>query len=131
MPFPRSLDDERGGLWFSCNRGIFRVSKDQLNAFADRRIQQVSSQTYGTADGMRSAECNGGFQPAGWRLADGALAFPTMKGLAVVRPGRLMTNSQAPPVLIERVVVDNRAYDLNRSMQPPPAKDSSSFNTPH
>jgi len=112
------LDDERGNLWFSCNRGVFTIAKDQLNAFADRKIRQVSARDFGVENGMRSAECNGGFQPAGWRMKDGALAFPTMKGMAVVHPDRLATNRQAPPVLIERTRVDHREFNGTGAIEP-------------
>lgn len=100
------LDDGRGNLWMSCNRGIFQVAKSQLNAFAEGKIHQISSHSFGVADGMRSRECNGGFQPAGWRLKNGQLAFPTMKGLAMVNPGRLITNQIEPHVIVERVLID-------------------------
>jgi PAS domain S-box-containing protein len=121
------LDDQRGSLWFSCNRGVFSVSKDQLNAFANRKISQISSRTFGVADGMRSVECNGGFQPAGWRLNDGALAFPTMKGIAVVDPDHLVRNSLAPPVLIEQSTIDHLEYRDKANLQPPPGKGQIEF----
>jgi hypothetical protein len=35
---------------------------------------------------MRSAECNGGFQPAGFKGRDGRLWFPTIAGVATVDP---------------------------------------------
>ena len=40
---------------------------------------------------MKSKECNGGFQPMGWRGKDGKLYFPTMKGLSVLDPSKLET----------------------------------------
>ncbi len=124
---PEILDDRRGNLWISSNRGVFSVSKEQLNAFADGRIRLISSRSYGTGDGMRSAECNGGFQPAGWRLRDGSLAFPTMKGVATVQPDHLETNAQSPPVLIEQALVDQREYDVSKTLQPPAGKGQMEF----
>ncbi len=101
------LDDGRGNLWMSSNRGISEVAKSQLDAFAAGKLHQIASRHFGIADGMRSRECNGGFQPAGWRLKDGHLAFPTMKGLAVVNPAGLITNRIQPHVTVERVLIDN------------------------
>ena len=40
-------------------------------------------------DGVKSNECNGGSQPAGWRGRDGRLWFPTIKGLVVLDPEQL------------------------------------------
>jgi len=61
---------------------------------------------------MKSKECNGGFQPAAWKGADGRLWFPTVKGVAVVDPDHLRINDLAPPVVIESVIVDGATVDL-------------------
>lgn len=68
----------------SGNRGVYRVAKDQLNAFADGKINRVHSVLYGRSDGLRNPETNGGFQPAGYRDARGHFWFPTVEGVAVV-----------------------------------------------
>jgi PAS domain S-box-containing protein len=121
------LDDNHGNLWMSCNRGIFEVSKSQLNAFAAGSVRQISSRYFGVADGLRSKECNGGFQPAGYRLKDGMLAFPTMKGIAFVNPTRLVTNQIEPHVLVERTLVDNRRVEEGSLSSLPPGKGQLEF----
>ncbi|HYL98739.1 MAG TPA: histidine kinase, partial [Blastocatellia bacterium] len=105
------LEDRAGSLWMSCNRGVFNVSKAQLNRFADKQIDRVSSDAYGTADGMKSHECNGGFQPAGCKTSDGRLWFPTTKGVAVIDPDNLKLNELPPPVIVERVMADGKPVD--------------------
>ncbi len=102
------LDDRLGNLWLTSNRGIFRVEKRQLNAFAAGTIRHIVSYPFGIADGMKSRECNGAFQPAGWRLQDGRLAFPTMHGVAIVDPAHLLTNRKEPGVLVEKLLADRR-----------------------
>jgi signal transduction histidine kinase/ActR/RegA family two-component response regulator len=102
------LGDAQNNLWMSSNLGVLRAGKEALNAFVDRRIPQLVVHSFGVADGMRTRECNGGFQPAGWRLRDGRLAFATMKGLAVVDPAHLARNEVAPHVLVERILADRR-----------------------
>ncbi|MFN7973279.1 MAG: two-component regulator propeller domain-containing protein [Acidobacteriota bacterium] len=99
------LEDGLGNLWMSCNRGIFRVPKADLDAMARGERATVTSFPYGIADGMRSRECNGGSQPAGARARDGSLWFPTIRGVVKVDPAA--HTSQAPPsVVIEDVLVD-------------------------
>lgn len=102
----RILEDAHGTLWMSCNKGIFRVSKRELNDFADGKISTLTCVSYGKADGMRSRECNGGFQPAGWKSSDGRLWFPTVKGAVVVDPDQLEVREQPPVVVIEELRVD-------------------------
>lgn len=121
------LDDRQGNLWVSGDRGIFRVSKDELGALAAGTIHKLSIKSFGVADGMRSRECNGGFQPAGWRLRDGRLAFPTMKGVAVVDPAHLITDRIPPTVLMERMVVDNREVANTAGLDLPPGKGQFEF----
>src|SRR5207245_2059957 len=47
------LDDDRGNLWMSCNRGIFCVSKKEMNDLAAGQTRMVTSVAFGTADGMK------------------------------------------------------------------------------
>ena len=57
---------------------------------------------------MRSAECSGFTQPAGWKTHDGRLWFPTIEGAVVIDPDHIKTNMIAPPVVIESAVADHR-----------------------
>jgi PAS domain S-box-containing protein len=76
---------------------------------------------------MRSRECNGGFQPAGWRLHDGKLAFPTMKGMAVVDPGKLRRGQLKPTILLEHVKIDGRQIPIKGLAQLPPGQGQLEF----
>ena len=71
------LEDDYGWFWMSCNRGIYRVRKQELNDFAEGRIKAITCLAYNKSDGMPSAECNGGRWPAGVKTRDGKLWFPT------------------------------------------------------
>jgi len=101
------LEDDNRHFWISSNRGIYRLSRDELNDFADGKITRVNAISYGKSDGMLNAECNGGRSPAGIRASDGRLWFPTQDGVAVIDPREIKTNSQPPPVVIESVKIDN------------------------
>ena len=102
------LEDNQGNLWMSSNRGVFRVNKGQLNNLADAKTNSVDSFHYGKADGMKSAECTGNNQPAGWKTRDGRLWFPTIKGVAIVDPRHLSSNTKPPPVVLEEFIADKK-----------------------
>lgn len=104
----RILEDRRGIFWMSCNRGIFRTSRQQLNDFADGRITSIDCIAYGKQDGLLNVECNGGRQPAGIKTRDGKLWFPTFDGVAVVDPEAVYVNTQPPSVVIEELALDNK-----------------------
>ena len=100
----------------SSNKGIFRVSKKQLNDFAAGRVAAIQSASYGVADGMKSNECDGGVQNAGTQTPDGRLWFPTIKGIVVIDPDKLPLNALPPRVVIEEVLIDQIPVEVE---QPP------------
>jgi signal transduction histidine kinase/ligand-binding sensor domain-containing protein len=118
------LEDSRGYLWMSSNRGIYRVSKSELNEFAQGKRRAISSISYGNSDGMRNAECNGGLWPAGIRARDGKLWFPTQDGVAVIDPERVEINVQPPPVVIESISVDHQSSPSDKPVRIPPGHEN-------
>ncbi|MEO6326545.1 MAG: two-component regulator propeller domain-containing protein [Thermoanaerobaculia bacterium] len=123
----RILEDARDNLWISCNKGIFRVAKKELESFAAGRTRTVHSVLFGTADGMRNSECNGADQPTGWKSSDGRLWFPTIDGVVVVDPEHLPTNAVPPPVQIESLLVDGRPASVHAALELPPGKERLEF----
>jgi signal transduction histidine kinase/streptogramin lyase len=121
------LEDDHGFFWMSGNRGIFRVARKELNAFADGGLARVRSTLYGPGDGLLQAETNGGFEPAAWKDAQGHLWFPTVKGLAVVDPARVRSTSSPPPVRIEEVVVDGVSRSPTDGMVIEPGRPNLEF----
>jgi signal transduction histidine kinase/ligand-binding sensor domain-containing protein len=98
--------DAQGYVWMGCNRGIWKVAFQELRAVAEGRIEQATSISYGTQDGLQTIETNGGFQPSGLQLPNGELWFPTPMGIARTNPAAVPPNRTKPPVVINRVVVD-------------------------
>ncbi len=97
------LEDDAGRLWLGGNRGIWNVAKADLERLDRHEITRLPTVAYGTADGLRTRECNGGSQPCAWRDADGTMWWATAKGLASLHPARVTTNPLPPPVRIEEV----------------------------
>ncbi|MDP1838277.1 MAG: two-component regulator propeller domain-containing protein, partial [Reyranella sp.] len=118
------LEDTRGNLWMSSNAGIYRVARQELTAVARGGARSVTSVPYGRRDGMITAECNGGGQPAGVRARDGRLWFPTQKGVAVIDADHLQVNTVPPPVVITTVRVDQQAAALAGSLRVTPNQTS-------
>ena len=114
------LPDDRGYFWMSSNRGIFRALRDDLLATAEGRRARVECLAYGRSNGMKSAECNGGISPAGTRLKDGRLCFPTIRGVVFVDPAAESALQIPPKVLVERVSFAGRGVDRSASISLPP-----------
>lgn len=122
------LEDRQGRFWISCNKGIYRVSRQQLNDFAEGRIEELTSVPYGKADGMLNSECNGGRQPAGLKTSDGRLCFPTMDGVVVIDPDAVEVNELPPPIVIEQVSIDHSPADFSKEVIIQPGQNNLEIN---
>jgi signal transduction histidine kinase len=75
---------------------------------------------FGIGDGLSTLACTGGRPASGLKAPDGKLWFPTMGGVAVVEPGAVRTNTQAPPVLIEALLVRGEPIDFRGDVRVSP-----------
>lgn len=116
------IEDKSGYVWISCNRGVYRVRKQDLDDVADGKKTSLTCTAYGTADGMESAECNStGFPPA-WRMHDGRIAFTTTKGVSIVNPQDIRVNTVPPPVVIDRFMVEGEQQNTHNPTDLIPGK---------
>ena len=111
------MEDSRDNFWISCNRGIYRVSHQQLNDYAAGKISGITCTAYGKQDGLVNPECNGGRQPSALKTPDGKFWFPTQAGVAIVDPEAMRYNPLPPPVLIESVTVDQSKADWGNGLR--------------
>lgn len=122
------LSDTQGQMWLGTHQGICRVSRAAIEACLGGRAERVDCVTYGRLDGLPSLECSGGYQPAGWRAADGRLWFATVKGVVSVKPDELRMNPVPPPVEIEDWRVDGERFPMGAgAARVPPGRKQYDF----
>lgn len=121
------FEDKAGFLWMSSNKGVYRVSRKELNDVADGKAETVHSMSYGTADGMESRECNGGNAPSGFQLRDGRICFATTRGLTIIDPADIRVNPVPPPVVIDKFLVEGEPQPTSTSVQIPAGKSRLEF----
>lgn len=109
------VEDDHGNFWMTCNKGIFRVGRQELLEVAAGRRVTVTSRVFDTSDGMKNRECD--FGQGRWKARDGRLWFATVGGVVVIDPARLASNSEPARVHIEQFAVDGEALPT----APPPA----------
>lgn len=100
------VEDENGFFWMGSNRGLSRVSREELNNVIDGLRTAVQSSVFGTSNGMNSPETNGGFQPSIARDDSGHLYVPTVNGVVVVSTRQVKKNNLPPPVVIEKITAE-------------------------
>ncbi len=109
------LDDGLGQLWLASNRGVFRVARAELEAFADGRRNRLEGVTYLPADGLAAMESAAG-NPSAVRDREGRLWFASVKGVSMVDPRKLRTNLVPPTAVIEEVWLDGVCLLSNGSL---------------
>jgi diguanylate cyclase (GGDEF)-like protein len=100
------VEDGAGYLWMTCNRGFFRVSRSELDAFVEGRISKVMSTGFGPGDALRGTTFAGGLQPAGAMDKNGHVWLPSANGLVIVDPLHLPGSGEPPVVRLENVSLD-------------------------
>jgi ligand-binding sensor domain-containing protein/signal transduction histidine kinase len=113
------LDDKRGTLWMTSNKGLRAAKIADLEAFADGRLAVLPSRLFAASDGMSSAECMLA-GPGAARLENGTVWFSTTAGVVRVDPANLQYNALPPPVLVENVIVDGRSTPAGDALTVPP-----------
>ncbi len=114
------IEDTRGNLWIGSNKGVFRLKTWELLGYVRGRAQTLSKVLYGASDGLKTPECNGGFQPSVAMTSDGHLYFPTLDGLAEIDLARVRQNDRVPGVVIESLIVDDKPVQLDGPIRLPP-----------
>lgn len=103
------VEDDRHNLWVNSSKGIFRVSKSELEAVARGSSPSLTSIRYGRMAGIiSSSQYREPVHPAATRSKDGKLWFRTNQGVASVDPNRVQPNSRPPSVVIEQVYADKK-----------------------
>lgn len=117
------VDDRNGAFWLTSNRGIVRVSKDQVDAVADGRREEIDFELYTEGDGLMSAQANGGAgPPAAWHAKRVWVA--TAVGLASVDPQHLTRYEDTTlPVSIEHFEADGREMPIEGPVNLPPGTE--------
>lgn len=111
----RMIETPDGHFWISSNSGIMRISRQNLNRYADGASETLSLLFFDEKDGMVSREANGGVQTAGMLSADHKLWFPNQKGITIIDPANIATENSLPPPqpIIENIVLPDSTITLD------------------
>ncbi|MDQ1355605.1 MAG: Helix-turn-helix protein [Acidobacteriota bacterium] len=115
------FEDPQENFWLMSDSGILRVSKKELNRFADgggasggpEGENIINCTSFGIPDGMKSIEFNNQLsRNSALKTANGELWFITKKGITIVNPRKIQINKVPPPVVIEAVLFNEQAIPL-------------------
>lgn len=102
-------EDDANSFWFTTNRGIYSIKKQELNDGIEGRKSYVTFKYFDRKDGLKTNEFNSGFQPNFLKEDDSHFWFPSIKGASILNTKRIVPNDYSPKILIESVIVDDKA----------------------
>ena len=112
-----SMPDDAGSMWLYTPCGLLRVPQNELKP-ATPRIEHVT--LFDSADGIRLFSRPALYHPQVTKAPDGRIWFSTYDGVAVIDPRNIRVNVLPPPVHIEQVIADRKAYDATAGLRLPP-----------
>ena len=100
------MEDDGDGLWLMTPAGVLRLPRGSVNG----PVKSLPYVLYGRTEGLRLAT-TGATSPRLTRSRDGRLWVCTEDGVAAIDPARVKSNPIPPPVVIEQVIADGKAFD--------------------
>lgn len=114
------VEDGNGFVWIPSNKGLFQAKMADLNAFVEGKTSRVYYLYHDKSEGFLTNEFNGGCNPVGIRLSDGRISLPSMNGLVVFDPMKVIPELPAGDLFLERVSADTIAFDPGSALAFPP-----------
>ena len=121
-----TIEGDDGAWWLYTACAVVRVARAELDAWAaavdnGQAPRRIDATVLDSSDGVRSTQSIGGsYSPHVVKSRDGKLWFTTFDGVTVVDPRHLRFNELPPPVHVEQVVADRRAYPAPSQLRLPP-----------
>lgn len=107
------LEDDFGKVWMSSNKGVFWVSKKELEDYAEGSIERIYSTVYGKSDGLPGIEANGATQSSGIKTADGRFLFAMVAGIGIAYPDRINEKSTEVFTRIDNLIITDSTYHFS------------------
>jgi signal transduction histidine kinase len=115
------VPDKLGNLWVNSGRGIFSVTRQSLNDFADGRTDHVECTAYDGPDCVQPSDKTVQEHSA-CITSDGRVWFPTSRGVVVIDPAHVPTNPTAPPVHLDRLRANGIGFSTREKVVVQPGK---------
>jgi len=112
------VEDGKAYYWMGTDRGIIRVSNEDLHRVQQDLASTATFALYDNHDGVGWGNCADGNQPTALKDANGRLWFATLNGVVMADLSMLRLNTNPPPVVVERVVFTDRSGQKQKLLPP-------------
>jgi PAS domain S-box-containing protein len=115
-----SIEDDDLTLWMNTSCGLVRVMRDDLVAWIADQTHRFDTKRWGETDGVPVRAASPSYFPPVAKAADGKLWFVSGEGIQTIDPEHLTFNTIPPPVYVEQIVADRKAYPVADGIRLPP-----------
>jgi PAS domain S-box-containing protein len=120
------LPDDLGNLWVDSGRGIFCVTRQSLNDFADGKTNRVDCTVFDGINSVKVADKTMQ-ERVGCKTADGRIWFPNPLGVVLIDPAHIPVNRVTPPVHIDRIRANGKEISRSADAIVPPGRGELEF----
>jgi signal transduction histidine kinase/ligand-binding sensor domain-containing protein len=103
------VETAAGDLWLNTLAGIVHVPAAETRGLAEDPSRRVRTEVFDALDGVQGTSARQG-PPTAAEAPDGRLLFTTSLGVYAVSPAQIVRPVGAPPVQIQSVTADDKAY---------------------
>ncbi|HWC17581.1 MAG TPA: two-component regulator propeller domain-containing protein, partial [Terriglobales bacterium] len=114
-----TMEDDDHAFWLLMPCGLVRLTKSELDAWVADPNKVLSATVFDRSDGVRSRSGSGGYRPIVTKSPDGRIWFTAYDGVGVIDPHNLPVNKIPPPVQVEQVTADRKAYEASNGLRLP------------
>jgi signal transduction histidine kinase/ligand-binding sensor domain-containing protein len=112
-------EDDEHSLWVYMACGLVRIARPELQAWVADPQRRIKVTVFDNSDGVMSHAGVYNFAPRMTKARDGRLWFVPLDGVSIIDPRHLAFNHTPPPVHIERIVADDRNYEVANGINLP------------
>jgi signal transduction histidine kinase/ligand-binding sensor domain-containing protein len=113
-----TVDDADHFVWVYTACGLVRIARTELDAWVDDPSKSVPATLFDVSEGVRTQSNPSAVQGVS-KASDGRIWYLAFDGVSVIDPQHFPFNKLPPPVQIEQVTADRKAYDAAQGLRLP------------
>jgi signal transduction histidine kinase/ligand-binding sensor domain-containing protein len=113
------IEHDLSSYWLYTQCGLLRVSRTDMDAWIADPKHRIQVTTFDADDGVRLVPILKGLRPAATKAIDGKIWFVNGDLVSFIDPSRSDVNMLPPPVHIEQITADGKAFDVSNGLRLP------------
>ncbi len=108
------IEDHLGNVWITSSVGVLKITKSEIERHLRGEVPEVNFKLIDSRDGMKNKECTAATHAL--FSSDRRIWVPTINGVSLLYPEKLLESKILPPVYITSFSVDDQKIESGSSM---------------